>query len=42
MKLLEALEVRIIPEDLEFAKQVEFSWNVLGYDSNFIWIQLDI
>ena len=42
MKLIEAMEVQIIPEDAESAKQAEFDWTILGYDSNFIWVQLEI
>ena len=42
MKLLEALEIKIIPEDSDYGKPVEFNWDIHGYDNNFIWLQLDI
>lgn len=38
MKLLEALEVRIIPEDDEVGQVVEFDWDIKGYDNNFVWL----
>lgn len=42
MKLLDALEVKIEPNDLDSDKTVKFEWDILGYDSDFIWLQLII
>ena len=43
MALLDALELRIksqnaMPDD----KLVEFTWDIMGYDSDFIWLQIYI
>ena len=42
MVLYDALEIKIAPEDDEFGEQTEFTWSILGYDSRFIFIQLEI
>ena len=42
MKLLEALEINIQPEDEEFGKVVDFDWDIHGYDNNYVWLQLFI
>ena len=43
MKLLEALEVKIIPEDDDFlSKTVDFEWDIYGYDNDYVWLQLNI
>lgn len=42
MKLLDALEVRIMPDDPDEGKVVEFEWDILGYDNDYIWLQLYI
>ena len=36
--LLDALEILIEPKDLEFGTPVEFEWDILGYDNNYIWL----
>lgn len=38
MNLLDALEVKIINE---YGESSEFSWDVLGFNENFFWIQID-
>ena len=40
LKLLEALEIQIRPDDEDFGVFVQFEWDILGYDDNFIWLQL--
>lgn len=42
LKLLDALEVSIMPDDPDEGKIVEFEWDILGYDNNYIWLQLYI
>ena len=42
MKLLDAMEISIIPDDQEFGKKVRFDWDILGYDIDYIWIKLYI
>ena len=38
MKLLEALEIRIVPSDADYGMPVKFDWDVHGYDNNYIWL----
>ena len=40
MQLIEALELLISPQDSENAKRVEFTWNMTGYNQDYIWLQL--
>jgi len=42
MKLLDALEIKILPEDRDFGVTVDFDWDILGYDEKYIWLQLYI
>ena len=43
MKLIEALEILITPDDLEEnTKKIEFTWDITAYSRDYIWIQLDI
>ena len=42
MKLLDAMEIKIIPDDQEESKDVIFEWDIHGYDSDYIWLQLFI
>ena len=41
-KLIDALEVRITPENPEQGRKIEFTWDILGYSEEFIWLQLVI
>lgn len=41
-KLIDALELRITPEDSEIGIKVNFTWDILGYSEEFIWLQLYI
>ena len=38
MELLDALEIKIIDE---YGERSDFKWNVLGFDTDFFWIQID-
>ena len=40
MQLIDALELLITPEDSENAKKVEFTWDMIGYNQDYIWLQL--
>jgi hypothetical protein len=42
MKLLDALEIKILPDDPEVGKVVNFDWDILGYDTEYIYLQLYI
>ena len=42
MKLLDALEITISPDDLESGRAIDFDWDILGFDENRIWLQLYI
>jgi len=33
MKLLNALEIKIMPEDPESEKTINFKWDILGYSN---------
>lgn len=39
MQLIDALEVLITPES-ESAKTVDFTWDLLGFNKDFIWLKL--
>lgn len=39
MQLIDALELKITPES-ENAKQVEFTWDLLAYNQDYIWLKL--
>ena len=42
MKLIDALEILITPDDLqENTKKIEFTWDITAYSRDYIWIQLD-
>ena len=32
MKLLDAMQIQILPDDPDFGNIVEFGWDILGYD----------
>ena len=32
MKLLDAMQIQILPDDPDFGTIVEFGWDILGYD----------
>ena len=38
MKLLDAMEIKIVPDDRENGKDVIFEWDILGYDTSWIWL----
>ena len=40
MQLIEALELLISPIDSEYAKKVDFTWDMIGYNKDYIWLQL--
>ena len=42
MKLIDALEIKIVPGDIDYGKKVIFDWDILGYDNYYIWLQLNI
>lgn len=41
-KLIDALELRITPLDSEIGVKVNFTWDILGYSEDFIWLQMFI
>ena len=42
MKLIDALELLITPDDPnESTKNVQFTWDIIAYSKDYIWIQLD-
>ena len=42
MKLIDALELLITPEDKEEkTKKIEFTWDITAYTKDYIWIQLE-
>lgn len=42
MQLVDALEVRITPDDPEVESNAKFTWDILGYNQDFIKLQLII
>ena len=36
MQLVDALEVRITPDDPEVESKLKFTWDILGYNQDFI------
>jgi len=34
------MEIRIVPDDIDFGNAVNFDWDILGYDTENIWLQL--
>jgi len=42
MKLLDALEIKIMPDDPEIGKVVNFKWDILGYNTEYIYLQLSL
>ena len=41
MKLIDALELLITPDDAETAIRLNFTWEMVGFDENWIHIQLE-
>lgn len=42
MQLIDALELRITPDDTEKFQRVQFTWDILAYSQDYIWLQLII
>lgn len=40
MQLIDALELIITPDDPDYAKPIDFTWKMVGYTEDWIYIQL--